>query len=133
MTFRKMLALPIALLVTASTLSAFQAKPVDITGKWSGTFTRSTGQQAGAYLDLKQKGAELTGTAGPRPEEQLTISKGKVTTVKGVTSVTFEATEPNGNLIKFDLKLVEERLKGAVVTEVNGEKREATLDVGRTK
>ena len=133
MTFRKMLALPIALLVTASALSAFQAKPVDITGKWSGTFTRSTGQQAGAYLDLKQKGAELTGTAGPRPEEQLTISKGKVTTVKGVTSVTFEATEPNGNLIKFDLKLVEERLKGAVVTEVNGEKREATLDVGRTK
>jgi len=133
MTFRKMLALPIALLVTASALSAFQAKPVDITGKWSGTFTRSTGQQAGAYLDLKQKGAELTGTAGPRPEEQLTISKGKVTTVKGVTSVTFEATEPNGNVIKFDLKLVEERLKGAVVTEVNGEKREATLDVGRTK
>jgi len=133
MTFRKMLALPIALLVTASALSAFQAKPVDITGKWSGTFTRSTGQQAGAYLDLKQKGAELTGTAGPRPEEQLTISKGKVTTVKGVTSVTFEATEPNGNVIKFDLKLVEEHLKGAVVTEVNGEKREATLDVGRTK
>ena len=133
MPFRKMLALPLALLVAAATLSAFQAKPVDLTGKWSGTFSRSTGQQAGAYLELKQKGAELTGTAGPRPEEQLTISKGKVTTVKGVTSVTFEATEPNGNVIKFDLKLVEGRLKGAVVTEVNGEKREATLDVGRTK
>ena len=133
MQIRKMLALPLALLIAASSLSAFQAKPVDLTGKWSGTFTRSTGQQAEAYLDLTQKGAELTGTAGPRPDQQLTISKGKVTTVKGVTSVTFEATEPNGNVIKFDLKLVEGRLKGQVVTDANGEKREATVDVGRTK
>ena len=130
---RKILALPLALLVAASSLSAFQAKPVDLTGTWSGSFSRSTGEQAGAYLDLKQKGAELTGTAGPSQDQQLTIAKGKVATVKGVTGVTFEATQPNGTVIKFDLKLVEGRLKGPAVSESNGQKREATLDVGRTK
>ena len=130
---RKILALSLALLVAASSLAEFHAKPVVLTGTWSGSFTRCTGLQAGAYLDLKQKGAELTGTAGPSQDQQLAISKGKVATVKGVTSVTFEATEPNGNVIKFDLKLVEGRLKGPAISESNGQKREATLDVGRTK
>jgi len=41
MTFRKILVLSVARLIAASTLSAFQAKPVDVTGAWSGTFTRS--------------------------------------------------------------------------------------------
>ena len=47
MPLRKILVLPVALLIAASTLSAFQAKPVDVTGVWTGTFTPSTGEQAG--------------------------------------------------------------------------------------
>ena len=114
MTFRKMLVLPVALLIAASTLSAFQAKPVDVTGVWAGTFTPSTGDQSEAH-------------------RQVEISNGKVTTVKGVTSVTFDATQPNGLVLKFDLEVVEGRLKGKATAEAKGEKREAVVDVGRAK
>ena len=133
MTFRKMLVGTVALLIAASTLSAFQAKPGDVTGVWTGTLTRSGGDPDGAHLDLKQKGAELTGTAGPAADRQVAIANGKVTTVKGVTSVVFDATQPNGMVMKFDLKVVEGRLKGNVTAERSGKKIEAVLDVGRAK
>ena len=135
MTVRKSVALVAALLVAASTLSAFQAKakPVDLTGVWTGTLTRTDGSGS-AHLDLKQKDAEVTGTAGPDADRQSAIAHGKVATVKGVTSVTFDATQPSGAVMKFDLKLVEGRLKGKVTLEANGAVRgEATLDVGREK
>ena len=131
MTFRNILVVPVALLIAASTLSAFQAKPVDLTGVWTGTFTPKGDEPGGAHLDLKQKGAELTGTAGSRADRQSAIANGKVTTVKGVTSVTFDTTQPNGLVMKFDLKVVEGRLKGNVTAEQNGKKLEAVLDVGR--
>lgn len=133
MSLRKLLVLPIALLIAVSTLSAFQAKPVDVTGTWTGTLTRSTGDQGGAHIVLKQKGTELTGTAGPAADRQVAIANGKVTTVKGVTSVTFDSTQPNGLVMKFDLKVVDGRLKGKATAEANGEKREGTIDVGREK
>ena len=133
MTLRKSVVLVAALLVTVSTLSAFQAKPVDLTGVWTGTLTRTDGSGS-AYLDLKQKDAELTGSAGPNADRQSPIANGKVATAQGVTSVTFDAAQPSGSVMKFDLKLVEGRLKGKVTLEANGEIRgEATLDVGREK
>src|SRR5262245_39060983 len=135
MNVRQSLALSLAVLVTASSaLFAAQAKPVDLTGVWTGTLTPSGGSAGGAHLALKQKGAELTGTAGPGAEKQTAIANGKVSTVKGVTSVTFDATQSSGAVMKFNLKVVEGRLKGNVTVEANGEKRgEATLDVGRQK
>ena len=133
MTFRKVLVLPVALLIAASTLSAFQAKPVDVTGVWTGTLTRGGGEPGEAYLNLKQKGAEVSGTAGPGPDRQVAITNGKVATVKGVTSVTFDSTQPNGLVMTFDLKVVDGRLKGQVTAERDGEKREAVVDVGRAK
>jgi hypothetical protein len=133
MILRKMLALSVALVFAASTLSAFQAKPVDLTGVWTGTLAPSSGDQGPAHIELKHKGTELTGTAGPRPDRQLPIANAKITTVKDVTSVTFEVTQPNGGVMKFDLKVVEGRLKGQVSLEFNGQKQEGTLDVGRAK
>ena len=134
MPHRKMLVCAVALLMAASTLSAFQAKAVDVSGTWTGPFTRSTGGEPGeAHIVLKQKGTEVTGTAGPGADRQVAIANGKVTTAKGVTSVTFDATQPNGVVMKFDLKLVDGRLKGKATADANGEKREATIDVGRAK
>ena len=134
MTFRKTLVLPLALLIAASSLSAFQAKPVDVTGAWTGTATPSTGGNPGpAHISLKQKAAEVTGTAGPGADRQQPISNGKVATVKGVTSVTFEVAQTSGPLLKFNLKVVEGRLKGTMTGEANGEKREMAIDVGRAK
>ena len=134
MTFRKHLVRSVAALFAISTLSAFQAKPVDLTGVWSGTFTPTTGDgQTRLRFDLKQKGADLTGTAGPAGEPQLEIANGKVTTVKDVTSVAFDVTPPNGLILKFELKLIEGRLKGKVSRERDGQKQEAILDIGREK
>ena len=134
MMLRKILVLPAVLLFAASTLSAFQAKPADLTGTWTGSLVPETGNPSTAHFALKQKGAELSGTAGPDAERQVDIAKGKVSTVKNVTSVNFEATQPNGILLTFDLKLVEGRLKGSVhMVRPDGEKRDATVDVGRAK
>jgi len=133
MTIRQSLALTVVLLIAASTLAAFQDKPVDLTGVWTGTLTRAVGEPTGARFDLKQKGTDLTGTAGPDAERQLPIANAKITTVKGVTGVTFEVTQPNGLLIKFDLKVVDGRLKGKTLIETNGEPREGIVDAGRAK
>jgi hypothetical protein len=81
-----------------------------VEGTWTGSLVPETGNPSTAHFALKQKGAELSGTAGPDAERQVDIAKGKVSTVKNVTSVTFEATQPNGILLTFDLKLVEGRL-----------------------
>lgn len=137
MTRRNLLALSAAALIAFANLSAFQAKPVDLTGTWTGTFTSttSTGEpdEDPAHLQLTQKGTELTGTGGPTPDRQMPIENGKVMTVKDVTSVTFQIKEGDAP-ISFDLKLVEGRIKGkAVATMPNGTKREAVLDVGRAK
>jgi len=133
MTFRRILVVPVALLIAASTLSAFQARPVDVTGVWTGTFTPSTGGQSGAHIDLKQKGTEVTGTAGPAADRQAAITNGKVATVKGATSVTFDATQTSGMVMKFDLRLVDGRLQGKATAEADGKKLEALIDVGRAK
>ena len=133
MTVRKSVALVAALLVAVSTLSGFQTKPVDLTGVWTGTLNRSDGGSSTAYLDLKQKDADLTGSAGPDADRQAAIAHGKVATVKDVIGVTFDATQPNGSVMMFDLKVVDGRLKGKVTAERNGQTLEATLDVGREK
>ena len=137
MTLRHLLAVSAAALLAAANLSAFQAKPLDLTGTWTGTFTSrtSTGEpdEDPAHLQLTQKGGELTGTGGPSPARQMPIMNGKVTTVKDVTSLTFQITEGDAP-ISFDLKLVEGRIKGkATATMPDGSTREAVLDVGRAK
>ena len=133
MIVRRSVALVAAFLVAVSTLSAFQATPVDLTGVWTGTLDHADGSST-AYLDLAQNDADLTGSCGPDEDRQSAIAHAKVATVEGVTSVTFDATQPNGSVMKFDLKLVEGRLKGTVTLESKGEIRgQGTLDVGREK
>ena len=57
MSFRKMLVLPVALLLAASSLSAFQSKPLESTGVWTGTFRPSTGEQGEFLVDLEAEGS----------------------------------------------------------------------------
>lgn len=124
-------ALLILALVISPVFSAAQAQPVDVTGKWNGTFIISVnGEQRDdvAFLSLTQKGAELTGTAGPTLEEQWPIVNGKV---EG-TKVTFGA-ETGGPSIKFVLILVDGRLKGDATADDGGMVMTAKVDVGRSK
>lgn len=102
----------------------------DLTGKWSGSivFTNPDGEtrDGTAFMDLKQSGADLTGTAGPSPEQQWPIRKGKVDGHK----VSFEL-QSDGPLMKFELALVEGHLKGEAKAELEGKAMKATLDLQR--
>ena len=102
----------------------------DLTGKWSGsfnmTFSDGGSKEDSAYVELKQKGTELTGTAGPSSNEQWAILKGKVEGNK----VTFEVQSPEP-LIKFDLTLVDGHLKGEAKAEHEGRSMKAAVDLQR--
>jgi len=119
--------------VALQRLSTVQTNAGELTGVWTGTLDKGDGTST-AYLDLKQTDADLTGSCGPDEGRQSKIAHAKVTTADGVTSVTFDATQANGSVMKFDLKLVDGRLKGNVTLESGGEIRgRGTLDVGREK
>jgi hypothetical protein len=123
---RGLAAISLAMLLIAVPLAAED----NITGKWSGSFiiTSSEGEtkDEGVFMDLKQNGTELTGTAGGGPEKQWPILKGKVQGKK----LTFEV-ETGKMLIKFELDLIDGHLKGEGKTEHEGRSMKAVVDMQR--
>jgi hypothetical protein len=103
----------------------------DVTGKWTGSFdvTGPDGQTNAqtAVLSLKQEGNTLSGTAGPSDDEQMAIRAGKV----DGNRITFEVALENGPVIKFDLLLADDHIKGSASGESDGRKMTAKLDVTR--
>ena len=111
-----------------------QGKAVDLTGKWTGTMTRSAPdgrtQTIDFMFDLTQKGKELTGTAGPNAERQWKLEKGG--TVDG-TKVKFQVQQPDGPFRTFTLAVVDGRLQGEMVAELDGQSFTTKVDLGRAK
>lgn len=105
----------------------------DLSGKWSGTFTRTAPdgrtQSIPFLFSLTQKAKVLTGTVGPDADRQWPIEKGAV----NGTKVTFQVQQPNGPLRTFTLQLVKSRLQGTMLAELNGQSFEATVDAGKAK
>ena len=95
-----------AVLFAASAPAASQERSVNVTGVWTGTFPFTGGEKRSAYLKLEQKDSQITGTSGPDADGQAPIAKGRIATVNGVTTVTFEVSQPNGPSLKFELELV---------------------------
>ena len=123
----------LALLAVLLTVIPAYAQTTNVSGKWTGTMTRTMPdgqtQSANLMFDLTQKGKVLTGTAGPNAERQITIEKGG--TVDG-GKVTFKLQQPNGPMRTFTLKLVKDRLQGEMLAEPpGGESFTAKVDVGR--
>ena len=106
----------------------------DFTGKWSGAFNITSPEQNDdvMVMDLKQKGTELTGTAGPSAERQWPL-KGTVDGNKLAFDV--QSSGPDGTVavIKFALTFAEGHLKGEANAEIQGMKLSAKVDVQRTK
>lgn len=121
-----------ALAILVMTAVPAQAQTT-LTGKWDGTMTRTAPdgrtQSIDFMFDIVQKGKVLTGTVGPNAERQWPIEKG---TVNG-TKVSFQVQQPEGPLRTFTLTLVDGRLKGNMLAEMNGQSFEAVVDAGRTK
>ena len=119
----------------AQTTKATGKQSTDLTGKWTGTFTRTAPdgrtQSIDWMFDLTQKGKVLTGTTGPNAERQWTIEKGGA--VDG-DKVTFRVQQPDGPMRTFTLKLVEGRLQGEMLAEFkDGQTFTAKVDAGRAK
>jgi hypothetical protein len=128
---KRLIALALVLAALVPTLAAQTAAP--FTGRWEGTFTRQrpdgTESKDNVVFNLTQKGAALTGTAGPA-DEQLEIAKGAVKAGKA----TFQVQAPNGQLFKFALTVVKGRLQGDMTGEQNGVVRgTAKVDAGKAK
>ena len=115
-------------LILLLTLAAAGLMAADVTGVWTGTFTPDGRDPGPAHLVLKQEGAKLTGTAGPRAEEQLQIQNGKVEDGK----LTFEVADEKTTM-KFVLKLEGDEIKGNVSRERDGQVQTAKLAVMRNK
>ena len=131
----------LAVLLLLLSPSAF-ASAEDLSGKWSGTFVVTMGDQPAhddtAYMIATQKGADLTGTIGPNENEQFPILKGKIATVKeagkDVTKVSFDVQPDNGpDTAHVELTIVDGHLKGKLTAEANGQKVSAVLDLARVK
>jgi hypothetical protein len=123
----------IALLLSTVAPAHAQTKPAaDLTGKWTGTFTRTAPdgqtQSIDFMFDLVQKGKVLTGTVGPNAERQWPIEKGG--TVDG-GKIAFKVQQPNGPMRTFTLKLVKDRLAGEMLAELDGQSFTAKVDAGR--
>ena len=124
-----------ALLVLALVISPVlhAAGVQDLTGKWNGTFVITMNGQTNddvVFMNLTQKGTVVTGTAGPTLDRQWTIASGKV---EGANVTLDVQAENGGPAVKFVLTLVEGRLKGDALAEMEGMKMTAKVDVGRSK
>jgi len=136
MSRRYLLSILAVLVLVSSSGFAQQTAPPNLTGTWNGLLSgpESPGKGDPVVLILKQTGAELTGSGGPTPEQQLPMLKGgKVTTTKEGTSATFAVGNETVTL-SFDLKLVEGRLKGTIKAgRSDGQQRTGTADFERAK
>jgi hypothetical protein len=104
-----------------------------LTGKWSGSFGITTPDGGthpdSAYLNIKEDKGVVEGTAGPGPDKQWNIQKGKLDGNK----LTFEVQAEHG-LIKFDLVFDGEFIKGTAGGELpDGTKLTAKLDLKRAE
>ena len=127
----------VAVAALLMTTFAVQAQPkkqtaADLTGKWTGTMTRTApdgrSQTIDWMFDLTQKGTVLTGTAGPNAERQWAIEKGGA--VEG-NKATFKVQQPEGPMRTFTLALIKDRLQGEMIAELKGQSFTTKVDVGR--
>ena len=123
-----------AIAVLLLTMVPARAQTTNLTGKWTGTMTRTAPdgrtQAIDWMLDLTQKDKVLTGTAGPNAERQWAILKGGA--VDG-GKVKFQVQQPDGPLRTFTLTQVEGRLQGEMLAELNGQCFTTKVDLGRAK
>ena len=107
---------------------------VNLTGKWTGTFNiqgpdGAQLEQGAIVMNLKQTGAAVSGTIGPSEEEQHVIAQGKVEGDK----VTLEVKRGEEQLVKVELTLTGERLKGSANITMQDRAAIAKIDAGRAK
>jgi hypothetical protein len=102
----------------------------DLTGKWSGTYdvvvSGGDPMKGRVYMVLTQNGSDLTGTIGPDQQQQSQITKGKVEGDR----ITFE-NQTEGPLMRFELRLEEDHIRGEGTGDLEGTKIRAKIELAR--
>ena len=107
-------------------LAAIALAAADVSGKWSGAVKGLEHEGNSAILHLKQNGAEITGSAGPSEEQQWPIKNGKIDGDR----ITFQLPT-DGPIVRFELNLIEDHMKGEATFDLDGNSRTVVLDLTR--
>lgn len=119
--------------LSAMVLFAAMSFGADVTGTWSGPMQMTRDGETrddSAHLVLTQKGAEITGTAGPNAEKQMPIAKGSI---EG-DAIKLEVDGPNGaGKFVLRLKVDGEKMTGDLATEGGEAQMTGKLTLTRAK
>lgn len=103
----------------------------DVSGKWVGSYDVTTpdgdSMKGKVVMILTQSGSEVKGTVGPDEQQQSEISKGSV---QGDV-IRFES-QTEGPLMKFELKLEGDHIRGEAKGNVESSPLKVKLDLART-
>jgi hypothetical protein len=112
-------------------LFAISLTAADLTGKWSGSYDVSMADgetmKGKVILVLTQTGSDVTGSVGQNEDEMSKIRKGSVEGDR----VTFES-QTEGPLMKFELRLENDHLRGEAKGDVDGNPIKVKLDLVKT-
>lgn len=115
--------------ITILALAAATMFAADVDGSYSGTMTPEGRDSGPALVIFKTVDGKLTGTGGPNDGEQHAFSNIKLDGDR----LTFEIVNPNGGVMKFDLKVEGNKLSGKITRERDGQTQTAMLAVERKK
>ena len=115
--------------VGAGLFKATRAGVPKVGGTWTGEWEVDPDGKRGAghYMVLKQDGGTVTGTVGPRPEQQGQVANGKLSGDK----LTFDLAVPYGPKIAFAFTVAGDTMWGAATLTMNGADRTFKLSAKR--
>ena len=113
-------------------LAAMSLADAGLNGKWVGTYDVSVSDgdtmKGRVIMILNQNGSEIGGTIGPDEQQQSPIAKGKVEGDR----ITFES-QTEGPLMKFDLRLTDEHIRGEAIGDLQDTRIRAKMDLARAQ
>ena len=124
--------------ITLAILGAPVQAGTSVTGTWAGPVIltidgKATNEVEYVHVVLKQTGDAVTGTAGENANQQYPIRNVKLTTVRDVTTLTFEFIA-NGVHSSFTLRTIAGNLKGDVrIVGEDGHVHTATTELKPVK
>ncbi|MDQ2948986.1 MAG: hypothetical protein M3Y27_24100 [Acidobacteriota bacterium] len=111
-------------------MAACSLAGTDLSGKWTGTYDVSVSDgdtmKGRVFMTLTQNGSEVSGKIGPDEQQQSPIAKGKIDGDR----ITFES-QTEGPLMRFDLRLVDDHIRGEAVGDLQDTKIRAKVELAR--
>ena len=113
-------------------MAALSFAETGLNGKWVGAYDVSVSDgdtmKGRVVMILTQNGSEIGGTIGPDEQQQSPITKGKLEGDR----ITFES-QTEGPLMRFDLRLIEDHIRGEAIGDLQDTRIRAKVDLVRAQ